>query len=303
MSKSKNYKSLQTLALTLLIVLLLILNQYGSTKDKKTSTTSLPSGIIEVHFIDAGQGNSILIETTDCAMLIDADEGDKGMAIVNYLHSQNIEKLDYLVGTHTRSDHIGGLDEVLESFPVDRVLLPENANNTASLEEVLSTLDKKNLSITKPEPGTKYKLGDATFTILAPDKVYQDLNNNSLVLKLNFGKTSFLFTGDAEEQSEKDMLAKGYDLTADVLKIGHYGDAKNTSQTFLEAVAPAYAVISAGSGNKEDNPEEEILQRIKERSIKLYRTDLQGTVVFTSNGKNISVDTKDYALTDTDLQD
>ena len=303
MSKSKYYKSLRTLALTLIIVLVLIINQYCTTQDKKTSTTPLQSGIIEVHFIDVGQGDSILIETKDSAMLIDAGENQKGIDVVNYLQSQNIKKLDYLIGTHPHSDHIGGLDEVLDSFPVNKVLLPKITNNAATSPEVLDALDKKNLTITTPEAGTQYNLGDATFTVLSPGKSYDALNNNSLVVKLDFGNSSFLFAGDTEQQSEIDMLAEGYDLSADVLKIGHHGSETSTSKEFLEAVAPTYAVICVGTDNDYDHPKKEILQRIKERSIKLYRTDMQGTIVFTSNGKNISVDTKDYEITDADLID
>lgn len=303
MSKSRNYKSLRTLALTLLIALVLIMNQYGTTQDKETSTTPLPSGIIEVHFIDVGQGDSILIETKDSAMLIDAGENEKGIDVVNYLQSQNIKKLDYLVGTHPHSDHIGGLDDVLNSLPVDRVLLPDIANNTATFEEVLDTLDKNNVKITKPDIGAQYNLGDATFTILAPNKTYDNMNDNSLVIKLNFGNNSFLFTGDAEKQSEKDLLAKGYDLSADVLKLGHHGSETSTSQEFLDAVSPDYAVVSVGKDNDYGHPKEEVLQIIKDRSIKLYRTDQQGTIVFTSNGKNISVNAKDYEITDEDLID
>ncbi len=303
MSKSKNYKSLRTLALTLIIVLVLIINQYGTTKEKKTSTTPLPSGIIEVHFIDVGQGDSVLIETKDSAMLIDAGDNQKGIEIVNYLQSQNIKKLDYLIGTHLRSDHIGGLDDVLNSFPVNRVLLPEIANHTASFEELQNTLDKKNITITPPEAGKQYNLGDASFTILAPVNSYEDLTDNNLVIKLDFGNNSFLFAGDTEQPSEMSRMAQGVDLTADVLNIGHHSMEVSTNQEFLEAVAPAYAVICVGSDKGSDHPNEDILQGIKERSIKLYRTDIQGTIVFTSNGKNISVDTKDYELTDADLID
>ncbi|HHV12774.1 MAG TPA: MBL fold metallo-hydrolase [Clostridiales bacterium] len=303
MSKSKNYKSLRTVVVTLLIVFVLIMNQYGSARDKETSSTSLPSGVIEVHFIDVGQGDSILIETKDSAMLIDAGENDKGIDVVNYLQLQNIQKLDYLVGTHPHSDHIGGLDDVLNSFPVDKVLLPDVANNTATFEEVLDTLDKKNLKITKTEVGDQYSFGDATFTILSPASPYDDMNDNSLVIKLNFGKNSFLFTGDAEKPAEIDMLAGAFDLSADVLKIGHHGSESSTSRDFLAAVNPTYAVICVGTNNDYGHPKEETLRRIKEQGVKLYRTDMQGTIVFTSNGKNISVNTKDYDITDEDLED
>ncbi len=303
MSKSKNYKLLRTVVVTLLIVFVLIMNQYGSTRDKEASSTSLPSGVIEVHFIDVGQGDSILIETKDSAMLIDAGENSKGVDVVNYLQLQNIKKLDYLVGTHPRSDHIGGLDDVLNSFPVDKVLLPDVANNTSIFEEVLDTLDKKNLKITKPEAGDQYSFGDATFTILSPVNPYDNINDNSLVIKLNFGKNSFLFTGDAEKPAEKDMLAGSYDLSADVLKIGHHGSESSTSADFLAAVNPTYAVICVGTNNDYGQPKVETLRRIKEQGVKLYRTDMQGTIVFTSNGKNVSVNTKDYDITDEDLED
>lgn len=288
--------------LLLLAALAIFINQYRPPQDAETSGGNLHSNIVEVHFIDVGQGDSILIEADDSAMLIDAGENNKGSVVVDYLKSQEIKELYYVIGTHPHSDHIGGLDAVLNTFPVKKVIMPDITNNTQTFEDVLDAVAKNNLSITKPVMGTSYSLGPATFTILAPNSSsYEDLNDYSIVIKLTFGDTSFLFAGDAGIASEKEMLAKHLDLSADVLKIAHHGSSTSSSDSFLDAVNPTYGVISVGKNNEYGHPHSEILRALKDRDIKLYRTDVQGTIVFTSDGKNISVNTDNYIITDNDL--
>jgi len=288
----------------LLTVLALFIDQYRSTPDNKTSKEVINrADIIEVHFIDVGQGDAILIETGGAAMLIDAGENNKGSIVVDYLEAQNITKLDYVVGTHPHSDHIGGLDTVLNTFLVDKVILPAVTHTTKIFEDVLDSLEKKNLKITKAVVGDQYFLGSAIFTVVAPNSSsYEELNNYSVGIQLTYGDSTFLLVGDAEKISEDEIIENGIDLTADVLKLSHHGSAYSSSDEFLSAVTPAYAVISVGNNNEYGHPHEKTLQAILDRGIKLYRTDIQGTIVFTSDGKTISVNTGDYKIMENNLK-
>lgn len=292
-----NRKTKQTIGrvggITLLAVLSLFVNQFMSTpKEKTVPTLTDQANIIEVHFIDVGQGDSILIETKDGNMLIDAGENNQGVTVLSYLEDQKIEKLDFLIGTHPHSDHIGGLDTVIKSLPVDKVIMPDVIHTTKTFEDVLDALEEKNLKITKAVVGDQYNLGPASFQIVSPNSSsYDELNNYSVGIKLSYGDNSFLFTGDAEKLSEDEMLKNGIDLSCDVLKLGHHGSAYSSSSDFLDAVNPAYAIISVGADNQYGHPHEETLQAMKDRNIKVYRTDQQGTIVFTSDGKTISVKT------------
>jgi len=287
----------------LLVALAMMLHIYKSSPTKETTTTTLPLDIIEVHFIDVGQGDSILIESENASMLIDAGENNQGSSVVDYLKSQNITKLDYLIGTHPHSDHIGGLDMIINTFPISTIMMPPVTHTTATFEDVLDAIENKGLRLTKPVVGTQYEIGPATFTILAPNSSeYSDLNNYSIVILLTYGTTSFIFTGDAESLSEGEMLSNGLDLSADVLKIGHHGSAYSSTDAFLDAVNPSYAVISVGANNEYGHPHAKTLQAIKDRNIKLYRTDKQGTIVFTTDGSTISVNATNYTITKEDLE-
>ncbi len=281
--------------LILLALLAFIINRFGAAPDTGALQQSVQSGTVEVHFIDVGQGDSILIEAENAAMLVDAGENNKGSVVINYLNRQNIKKLDYVIGTHPHSDHIGGMDVVIEELPVANVIMPMVSHTTTTYEDVLDAALKKGLTINKPVVGDTYELGPATFTILAPNSSsYEDLNNYSIVIKLTFGNISFLLSGDAEAVSEKEMLDSGLKLSANVLKIGHHGSASSSTDRYLDAVDPNYAVISVGADNIYGHPHPDVLEAIQSRNIRLYRTDKQGTVVFTTDGTNISVNTKEY---------
>ncbi len=247
------------------------------------------NGTLSVHFIDVGQGDSILIGSGGWYMLVDAGKNQDGDTVVNYLHSQGVSHLNYVIGTHPHEDHIGGLDNVIESFDITKIIMPEAISNTKAFEDVLDAISDKGLKITKPVVGEEFSLGDASFAILAPNNSqYSDLNNYSVVIKLMFGKTSFLLTGDAEELSEKEMLVNGLDLSADVIKIGHHGSASSSSDAFLDAVGAASAVISSGRNNPYGFPAEVIINKISDRGMDLYRTDEMGTIVAVSDGNTIT---------------
>jgi competence protein ComEC len=303
MNRKKKHIISRVSGITLLAVLALFINLYKSPQEKETTNDTVLTDVMEVHFIDVGQGDAILIEFEDAAMLIDAGENNKGTVVLNYLKAQNITNLDYVIGTHPHSDHIGGLDTLLDSLPVDKIIMPAVSYTTKTFEDVLDAIEDNDLKITKAEVGDEYTLGSATFIIVAPNaSSYDEMNNYSIGIKLSFGKNSFLFTGDAESLSEEEMLKNGIDLTADVLKLAHHGSTSSSSDAFLDAVDPSYAVINVGKDNEYGHPHAQTLQSMKEREIKVYRTDVQGSVVFTTDGSTISVNTEDYKMKDSDLE-
>lgn len=263
---------------------------------KITEPTENPSknAVIEVHFLDVGQADSILIKTPDGkSMLIDAGNNADGQAVVSYIKSQDISKIDILVGSHPHEDHIGGMDNVINSFDIGQIYMPRISHTTQTYEDVLTAIKNKGLKVTAPTAGTSFNIGEAKCTILAPtSEKYDDLNNYSIVIRLQYGNTSFLFAGDAEEISEREMINKGFDLSADVLKIGHHGSSSSTSPDFLKKVSPKYAVISVGPENDYSHPSAEVMNRLKNANIPVYRTDESGTVICTSDGESIKFNVK-----------
>lgn len=247
---------------------------------------------LEVHFLNVGQGDATLIRCGTHAMLIDAGGEDDTEPVLNYiLNKQNLTGLDYVIGTHPHEDHIGSLDEVIKAVEVGEVLLPDVTTNTNSFYEVLTSLEEKNMGITVPSVGEVYPLGDASFTVIAPNEDYkEDLNNWSIGVKVTYGDTSFLFTGDAEADAEADIVDTGLELQADVLKAGHHGSETSNSEKLLEAVHPSYAVISCGVDNSYGHPHKEVLDRLEQHGIQIFRTDQQGTIVAYSDGDVVTWD-------------
>jgi competence protein ComEC len=254
---------------------------------------TVPDGsVLKVTAIDVGQADSILISTGSDAMLIDAGNNADASTVVNYIKGQGITKLEYVIGTHPHEDHIGGTDAVINTFDIGTVILPDAQSNTETFKDVLSAISSKGLKITKPVPGATYKLGNANFTVLAPNSSkYDDLNNYSVVIRLVFGSNSFLFMGDAQALSEKEILANGYDVKSDYMKVGHHGSDTSTLDKFLNAVNPEYAVISVGKDNDYGHPMPKTIQKLTNAGIKIYRTDERGTIVATSDGKIITFST------------
>jgi competence protein ComEC len=264
------------------------------TTTKETEKTNTAAGQLKVHFIDVGQADSILIQNGDKSMLIDAGNNPDGDDVVNYINGLGIKKLDVVVGTHAHEDHIGGMDTVIKSFDIGQIIMPKAGNTTKTFEDVLTAIADKGLKITSPVPGTEIKLNSAIGKIVAPNgSDYKDLNDSSVAIKLTFGENSFMLMGDAEAVSEKEILAKGFDIKADLLKIGHHGSSSSTTQEFLNAVNPKYAVISVAKGNDYEHPHKPTMDKLKAKGIKVYRTDELGTIVATSDGKSIAFNTKE----------
>lgn len=245
---------------------------------------------LKVHYLDVGQGDCTLIESGEHAMLIDAGNNNKGTYVQNYLQKQGIEKLDYVIGTHPDADHIGGVDVVLTKFKCETVIMPDRENKTKTYDDVIQAMKYKGIKRTAPEVGKEYALGDARFTIVAPAKEnYGDNNNDySVGILLKYGEKRFLFTGDAEEASEEDMQESGIDLHADVYKAAHHGSRSASTEKFMNAVNPEYAVISCGEGNSYGHPHSEVLNRFRQMGIKVFRTDEQGTIIAESDGTSIT---------------
>ncbi|WP_101910828.1 ComEC/Rec2 family competence protein [Marasmitruncus massiliensis] len=253
-------------------------------------------GNLLVHFIDVGQGDCELIQAPEANVLIDAGDVGEGDLVVDYLKAQGVERIDYLLATHPHADHIGGMPEVVEAFEIGKVLfsdVPADLIPTTKIyEQLLDSIAGKGLKITKASPGIAYDLGDgAMLKILAPlNQDQEDLNENSIVCRLDFGETSFLFTGDAGISSENDMIKRyGSTLSATVLKLGHHGSNTATQEKWLNQVNPKIVVAEVGADNKYGHPHKEILQRIEERGLTFYRTDRNGTIVMASDGGDITV--------------
>lgn len=246
--------------------------------------------IIKVNYIDVGQGDSILVQVNGKNLLIDAGPNESTDKLMSYLNKQNIKKLDYIITTHPHEDHIGAMDSVIKKYDIGEFYAPKKTTTTKTFENMINALKSKNIKINVAKAGVKLNLGDnVQCEMLAPNSNnYENLNNYSAVIKITYGKSKFLFTGDAEKLSEKEMLNKNYDLSSDVLKLGHHGSSSSSSKEFLDKVSPKIAVISLGKNNDYGHPHKETTTELKKRNIQTYRTDVDGSVVLISDGKNIS---------------
>lgn len=277
--------------LSILLVFVLLL----SGCDLPFLGTELSTEGLEVHYIDVGQADSIFINCEGETMLIDGGNVADSQLVVSYLKSQGVKTLQYVVNTHAHEDHVGGLAGVLATFQAERVWCPVSTYSSNCFEDFLSYSTRQGQSLTCPDPGTVWSLGSAEITVLAPVSWHDDPNNTSIVLRLDYGETSFLFTGDAEQTVEEELLAAGYDLDVDVLKAGHHGSDTSSSYLFLREVTPEAVVISVGSGNSYGHPGTDALSRFRDVEAVVYRTDLQGTVVAKSDGTTISFTTERHA--------
>lgn len=260
-------------------------------KPVKMPFTIINKALLKIHYIDVGQGDAILIQTPGGKnIMIDTGTNASTNTVTSYLQKLGITKLDILVGTHPHEDHIGGMDAIINMFQVGKVYMPKASFNTQTFKDVLMAIKNKGLSITAPIPGTTVDVDPSIkLEILAPNSSsYDYLNDYSIVLKLTYGSKSFLFTGDAQSLSESEMISKGYDLSADVLKVGHHGSKTSTSDAFLKAVNPKYAVISVGKGNDYGLPSQITMTKLKNAGITVYRTDESGNIICTSDGSNIN---------------
>lgn len=240
-----------------------------------------------VSFIDVGQADSVLIRNGNYNMLIDAGNNEDGEKLVNYFKSLGIEEFTYVFATHPHEDHIGGMDDIINNFKIDNYYMSNKLSTTKTFMDVLDALDGRNLKYTVPNKGDTLKLGDANIKVIYPGDDKSNINDSSIVLKITYGKNSFLLTGDATSNVERKIYNE--DIKSDVLKVAHHGSSYSSTDVFLDRVKPYYAVISVGKNNIYNHPSNKTLEKLNKRNIKVYRTDLDGTIVFTSDGENLSV--------------
>ena len=246
----------------------------------------------EVHFIDVGQADSALIECDGETMMIDGGNVADSNVVAAYLKKEDVTELNYVVCSHAHEDHVGGLSVALSVTKADNIYAPKTEANTKAYKNFKKKAEEQNVEIKHPNVGDEIQLGSSTVEFLGPvDENGKDLNSTSIVLKITYGNTSFLFTGDAESNEEAEILNSGADLKSTVLKVGHHGSRTSTSYPFLREVMPQYAVISVEKGNSYGHPNEETLSKLSDAGVEVYRTDESGDIVMTSDGNNIRITT------------
>lgn len=267
---------------------ILIILLFQCSINTKETNIQINKNTLQVHFIDVGQGDSILIQVNNKNLLIDSGPNKSEDKLKKYLKKLNISKFDYIIATHPHEDHIGNMSYIINNFDVLNFYAPKVENSTKSFETMVESLIRKDLKIKVLKANIKsIDLGkNIVVDVFSPlSNSYEDLNNYSPIVKISYGNTSFLFTGDAEELSENEVLNAGFDLKCDVLKIGHHGSSSSTSEKFLKASNPSIAVISVGEDNTYGHPTDTVLSRLKE--TKIYRTDINGNIVITSDGLSL----------------
>lgn len=295
---NKSVKKQLTKALLVLIILVsgyfytTYFDNKNITKDVTTNvkqTINESSSNLKIYFVDVGQADCILINDNNEYSLIDAGNNEDGEKLVKYFKDLGITKFKYVFGTHAHEDHIGGMDNIIENFQIEHFYMPDAITTTRTFEEVLDALEVKNIAFETPKEDENLTFSDTDFKVLHVGKDKKDLNDTSIVLKLTYKNTSYLFMGDATSSVEKDILDK--DIKSDVLKVGHHGSQYSSTISFLKKVSPKYAIIEVGKNNSYNHPKEVTLKKLEDLGTKIYRTDEDGTIILTSDGENMSFET------------
>lgn len=258
---------------------------------RQEETVKIDPNNLIIHFVDVGQGDCILISKNNEHVLIDAGNNEDGPLLVEYFKELGIKKFKYVIGSHAHEDHIGGIDNVINNFELGHYYIPDVITTTKTFEDVLDALLAKKKAFETPNIGDKFKLSDTEFEVLYLGDDKSDLNNTSIVLKLTYKNTTYLFMGDATSTVERILINEGKDLKSDVLKVGHHGSQYSSSAAFLKQVSPRYAVIQVGQDNDYGHPKQVTIDKLEKLKTLTYRTDKHGTIILTSDGENISFET------------
>lgn len=287
-----NFMNIKLRKLTIALFCILTVTLLLDTKSVWASDSSF-----WIEYIDVGQGDAALIQCDGHYMLIDGGPSDASSVIYTILKNNKIQSLDYMVATHSGADHVGGLAGALNYAKVGCCFCSVTNYDTKTFNSFLKYLAKQGQSVTVPHAGAKFNLGSATVELLGPIHMSSESNNNSIITKITYGSNSFLFMGDAEIEEEQAIIYAGKDLKCDVIKVGHHGSRTSTSQNLIKNAKPKYAVISVGN-NSYGHPTSAVLNRLYNSGVQVFRTDMQGDIVCTSDGNNISFSTEKDATDD-----
>ena len=270
----------------------------GTIQDITSDITSesVEESYFRVHFIDVGQADAALVLCDDAYMLIDGGNSADSSLMYSYLKEQEITYLDYIVASHAHEDHVGGLAGAMNYADVGAVYCPVTSYDSEPFRDFVKYVEKQDLEITVPKVGDSFHLGSAVVEILGLNAEGEE-NDASMIVKISYGDTSFLFTGDAEREAEQALLNSGLDISSTVLKVGHHGAADSTTYPFLREVMPTYAIISVGADNGYGHPTEGTLSRLEDAGAQIYRTDVHGNVIATSDGQSVTITTEKSAGT------
>ena len=277
------------LEIVLLVVLVLCYQYYTKPKEKEIKPVGNIEENLKIYFIDVGEADSTLIYNNGEYSLIDAGNNKDGKKLVNYFKSLGINKFKYVITTHVHEDHIGGMDNIIREFPIEHFLIPDTKIDNLTYTEVIKELNNRNITIETPNIDDSFNMEEVNFKVLSIGNDIENLNDTSIVLKANYKNTNYLFMADATKNVEDQILSK--DIKSNLIKISHHGSYDSSSLNFLEKVNPDYAVISVEKDNDYQFPHKVVLNNLNKLNIKLYRTDLDGTIIASSDGDNIIFNT------------
>ena len=295
--KKKNKQNLPKGISILLIIIAIFYSLYEKDIDKtfglpvtETFKETENTNTLDITYLDVGQADSILIQNKGHNMLIDAGNNEDGPLLVQYFKEQNITKFDYLITTHPHEDHIGGMDDIINNFDIEKIYMPDVTTTTKTFLDVLEAIEKKNMTYDVPNINQNFTLGNTLFQVIYTGNDKKNLNNSSIILKATFKNTSYLFTGDATSEVEKKILNKN--IQATVLKVGHHGSKYSTTTDFLNKINPKYAIISVGKNNSYNHPNQVTINKLEKKNIEIHRTDQEGSIFLKSDGKTINITSK-----------
>ena len=298
MGREKQNKLIQNIKKIIFVVIGLISLYFGEGIVSDLNSSGVKeeaSGKLEVSYLDVGQGDSAYIRVNDFDILIDAGPRSNADELIKQLEDKNIDDFEIVIATHPHEDHIGGMVDIFEKYDVEEFYMPNVTHTTKTFENMINAISKEGIKIKTIKEGMSFDLGQgAGIEVYSPIyESYEEFNDYSPIMKLTFGETDLIFTGDAEYHAEEEVVAKyPTDLKADVLKFGHHGSSTSSTKAFIESVSPDYGIISCGADNKYGHPHRETLDKITKYGIESYRTDKQGQITLTSDGKTISIKTE-----------